>query len=126
MAKRYIGDATINITYRDRGDYAGTISAGGHTWRFEDLRPAPVGFGRGIAYDSSQAYDEMARSAATFGGYYSSSNRGSDTPDWAPPSEVADAIDEATSWAMDEEGTYEVRRSKGSRDNPQPWAKVFG
>lgn len=123
MAKRYIGDAIITIQYRDRGDYAGTIRAGGHTWHFEDLY-APAG-GLPFAYDSPEAYDKMAAAAVSFGSYYTTHNRGSDTPEWAPPAEVADAIEEATAWATDEEGKglYEVRRSPGGqgrfRENPR-------
>lgn len=117
MAKRYIGDAVITIKYRDRGDYAGTVSAGGHTWRFEDLH-APAG-GLPYAYDSSQAYDKMAESAVGFASYYTTYNRGDDTPDWAPSAETADAIAEATEWAQDDHGEYEVRRS-AKRSNPPP------
>lgn len=118
MAIRYIGDATVRIKYRDRGDYTGTISAGGHTWHFDELHAPRVGFGPGIAYDSSEAYDEMAGSAVTFGSYYTTYDRGDDVPEWAPEPEVADAIDEATSWAMDDQGTYDVRRRK---NNPVNW-----
>jgi hypothetical protein len=115
MARRYIGDAVVNIKYRDRGDYAGTVSAGGHTWRFEDLH-APAG-GLPYAYDSPQAYDKMAESAVGFASYYTSYNRGEDTPEWAPSAETADAIAEASQWAQDDRGEYEVRRSKSASAN---------
>jgi hypothetical protein len=111
MATRYIGDAVVDIEYQDNNEYSGTITAGGQTWKFDSLYPPAIGFGRGVGYDSSRAYDEMARSAVSFGSYYTSHNRGDDTPDWAPPEKVADAIDEATGWAQDDQGTYEVRRS---------------
>jgi hypothetical protein len=110
MAIRYIGDAVIRITYRDCGDYAGTVTANGHTWRFADLHAPRCGFQ--FAYDSPRAYDEMARSATTFGSYYTTHNRGDDTPDWAPAPEVADAIDKAVAWASDDQGTYTVSRRK--------------
>lgn len=113
MAKRYIGDAVITITYRDRGDYAGTVCAGRKCWRFNELRGPAIGFGRGVAYDSPKAYDEMAESAVGFGSYYTTHNRG-DAPDWAPPADVADAIEEATAWAQNDQGDYEVRRSRGA------------
>lgn len=110
MAKRYIGDAVITISYRDQGDYAGTITVGKLTWRFDGLHAPRSGFARGVAYDSSHAYDVMAASAASFGSYFTSRNRGRDTPDWAPPPDVADAIDEATSWAKNDRGDHDVRR----------------
>jgi hypothetical protein len=123
MAKRYIGDAVVEITYRDRGDYAGAVKAGGYSWKFDELRAPAAGLP--YAYDSPEAYDKMAASAVTFGSYYTTHNRGSDTPDWAPPAEVADAIAEASSWATDDQGNYEVRRgtsadhrsAAGMRDN---------
>ena len=112
MAKRYIGDAVVTIEYHDDGDYRGTIAAGGTTWRFDGLHAPKIGFRGGAGYDSPAAYDEMAKSAVSFGSYYTTYNRGSDTPEWAPPVEVADAIDAAVSWAQDDRGNYEVRRTK--------------
>jgi len=104
MAKRYIGDAVITIAYRDQGDYAGTIRAGGYTWRFDNLWPSQSGFGPGIGYDSPEAYDQMAQSAVNFG-----SNPSEES--WSPSEEVASAIADATQGAMDDQGNYEVRRS---------------
>jgi len=123
MARRYIGNAVVTITYHDAGDYRGTISAGGHHWRFDELRAPAAGLP--FTYDSPEAYDKMAASAVSFGSYYTTHNRGSDTPEWAPPAEVADAISDATGWATDEEGKglYEVRRSPAGegrfRENPR-------
>jgi len=111
MAKRYIGDAVITIAYHDSGDYRGSIKAGRYTWAFRDLHAPRAGHGAGIGYDSPEAYDSMAASAVGFGSYYTRGNRGSDTPDWAPRAEVADAISEATSWAQDDQGSYAVARS---------------
>ena len=131
MAKRYIGDAVITITYRDRGDYAGTISVPKEkkTWKFDDLHAPGAGLGPGVGYDSPKAYDEMAGSAVSFGGYYTTHNRGDDVPDWAPKPEVADAIDEATSIVTDDQGNYEVRRSPNgkaysTRRNPRKGRKA--
>lgn len=120
MATRYIGEAVIRIAYHDSGDYRGTISAGGHVWRFADLyapRIPTAGHvgSAGVAYDSSAAYDEMAASAIAFASYYTSRNRGDDVPEWAPPAEVADAIESAALAGMAEEGGYEVRRSRGGK-----------
>lgn len=111
MARRIIGGAAVTIRYFDSGDYRGQISANGHVWRFADLHAPAVGFGPGIAYDSPAAYDEMARSAVSFGSYYTSWNRGDDTPDWAPSPETADAIAEATEYALDNDGTYRIGAS---------------
>lgn len=115
MAKRYIGNAVVTIEYRDRGDYAGSISVpngrgGRFVWKFENLNPPRAGFSH--AYDSAQAYDKMAGSAVSFGAYYETGNRGHDTPDWAPRAEVADAISNATAGDTDDQGTYYVRRTK--------------
>ena len=109
MAKRYIGDAVITIEYHDSGDYRGTVRAGNHAWRFDDLHAPRAGFSH--AYDSPEAYDKMAGSAVSFASYYTTHNRGDDVPDWAPPPEVADAIEEAVAGAQDDRGEYEVRRS---------------
>ncbi len=66
MAKRYSGSLQINVTYDDRGHYRTSISSGGKLlWR-GTVNPAPSGFGPGIAYDSPQAYDEVASSAISF------------------------------------------------------------
>jgi hypothetical protein len=66
MAKRYSGDLQISVTYDDRGFYRTSVSSRGKLlWRGQ-VRPAPSDFGPGIAYDSPQAYDEIARSALAF------------------------------------------------------------
>ena len=121
--KRYIGDAIITIGYvgyTSRGDeYAGTIRVPGAgpegVWKFTDLYAAPAGFGPGVAYDSPQAIDRMAASAAGFGAYYTSGNRPSaaaaEDLDGYPPAATADAIDAAITGAMDDRGRYLVRRS---------------
>ena len=111
MAKRYIGDAVITIEYvgetpDGRGNYKGTVRAGKHTWRFDELHSGVGGGG-----DSPEAYDEMAQSAVSFASYYTTHNRGDDAPEWAPPPEVADAINEAVGYVQRDNGEYEVRRS---------------
>jgi len=121
MARRIIGDAIVNIQYSDRGDYRGTVSVPygrgkkRKSWRFSDLHAPRMGFGPRIGYDSPRAYDEMAESAVGFGSYYTTHNRGDDVPDWAPSEELADAISDATAWAQDDRGKYEVRRPSRSR-----------
>jgi hypothetical protein len=66
MAKRYSGNLQINVVYDDKGHYRTSVSSGGKLlWR-GIVNPAPAGFGPGIAYDSSKAYDEVASSALAF------------------------------------------------------------
>ena len=71
MAVRYSGALKINVVYRDQGDYRAVITEFGHGASRENkavvfVRPAASGFGRGVAYDSPHAYDEIAGSALTF------------------------------------------------------------
>lgn len=66
MATRYSGNLRISVVYDDRGgDYRVGVTDGTHRWRGR-VRPAPAGFGAGVAYDSPRAYDEIARSALAF------------------------------------------------------------
>ena len=66
MAKRYSGDLQISVVYDDKNHYRTAVSRGGKLlWR-GIVNPAPSGFGPGVAYDSSQAYDEVASSALAF------------------------------------------------------------
>lgn len=114
MARRYIGDAVIDIRYDDRhNDYRGSVTAEGYTWKFTDLHEPRYGFGHSV--DSPEAYDKMAASAVAFGSYYTTHNRGDDLPEWAPSPSVADAIDNAVSYATNDKGQYEVRRRPGVR-----------
>ena len=55
----------------------------------------------------------MAQSAASFGSYYTTMNRGEeDELESYPSGEIADAIDEAVSIVLHDNGTYEVRRRR--------------
>lgn len=111
MATRYVGDAVVKILFLGitggRPTYRGTVHAGEHRWAFDDLRVPSVGSGP----CSPKAYDRVASDAVSFGAYYTSLNRGDDVPDWAPPANVADAIEEAAMWVQLEDGEYEVLRS---------------
>jgi len=118
MARRYIGNAVIEIEYKGgpRDEYVGTITIPTQSgrdrpvrWQFDGLFALQAGFGR-HGFDSPEAYDQMAASAVSFGSYYTSHNRGDDVPAWAPSPEVADAIDEATSFALDDQGNATVSR----------------
>ena len=66
MAKRYSGNLQISVVYEDRGDYRVSVSRGGRSLWHGRVRPAPAGFGPGVAYDSPKAYDEAASSALAF------------------------------------------------------------
>ena len=118
MALRYCGDAVISLTYygdaRGRDAYKGTIKAGGFVWAFDALHPPAAGFPNGAPCGSPEAYDAMARSALSFGSYYTTHNRGGEVPAWAPSAMVADAISEATSWSTDDCGEFIVFRSRAA------------
>ena len=71
MAIRYSGALKINVIYREQGDYRAVVTEYGHGASRRNkavvfVRPAASGFGRGVAYDSPQAYDEIAGSALSF------------------------------------------------------------
>ncbi|HSX22528.1 MAG TPA: hypothetical protein VLE97_07130 [Gaiellaceae bacterium] len=66
MAKRYSGNLTINVVYDDKNFYRTSVSSEGKPLWSGTVNPAPVGFGPGVAYDSPQAYDEVAGSAIAF------------------------------------------------------------
>lgn len=85
--RRYYGQLVIEIWDEGRCDHAGRekfhgriVLPDGRTWSFSDL--ACHG---GVSH--------AAENAVTFGSYYSSGNRGNDVPEYAPPREIADAID---------------------------------
>jgi len=66
MAKRYSGNLQISVVYDDKNFYRTSVSSGGkHLWS-GIVRPAPAGFGPGIAYDSPRAYDAIAQTAIAF------------------------------------------------------------
>lgn len=66
MATRYSGEIKINVLYRDQGDYRAVVTDAKRNRWSGFIRPAPAGFGRDVAYDSPQAYDEIASSALSF------------------------------------------------------------
>lgn len=127
MARRYIGNLKIYITYigsarNGRDEYAGSVVAPNkQSWKFKSLYAPSIGLGTGVAYDSSTAYDRMAQSAASFAAYYTTYNRGEGLPDWAPSADLADEIDEASCWALREgSDQYEIRRSPAGKPVPSP------
>ncbi len=74
MAKRYSGNATVQVTYHDGdsiyrdGSYKVTISiprergANKPVWS-AIIGPPGIGFGPGVAYDSPTVYDAVARTS---------------------------------------------------------------
>jgi len=113
MIKRYIGELEIRLQYcgrtsDNRAKYLGTIILpNGQRHNFANLQS-----GVGCPGTRPEDFDEMAEAAVDFASYYSSDNRGEDTPDWAPPAELADAIQEASNGGMAEDFGYIVRRKK--------------
>ncbi len=107
MAKRYSGSLQIVVTYDDRNFYRTSVSEGGKLlWRGQ-VKPAPAGFGSGIAYDSPEAYDEIARSALAFAD--------DDVPD-AGIGDAADYDDAMTGYAI----RRSPRSSRGSTHELTP------
>lgn len=81
-----IGDAIVDL-YKSVNGYYGTIFVDNYFWKFDSLK------------DTIHNEYEIAEIACDFGGYYNSSNRGIDVPDWVPNAEIADAISNASWWA---------------------------
>ena len=113
MIKRFIGDCEIRLQYcgrtsDNRAKYLGCILLpDGQRHNFADLQS-----GVGLPGTRAEDFDDMAEAAVDFAAYYTTHNQGDDTPDWAPPAELADAIEEAAMGGMKEEGGYEVRRQQ--------------
>jgi len=113
VIKRYIGELEIRLQYcgrtsDNRAKYLGNIVLpDGRKWNFADLQS-----GVGCPGTRPEDFDEMAESAVSFATYYTSHNRGDDTPDWAPPAELADAIEEASYSGMAEDSGYIVLRKR--------------
>ena len=94
MIKRYCGELEVGLLYRgrtpdNRATYLGYVKLpDGRRWRFADLSS-------GVGTDGTrpQDFDSMAQSAVGFACYWTSYNRGDNTPAWAPPADLADAFD---------------------------------
>lgn len=65
MARRYCGSVRANVVYLDSGEYVCSVTTPDGRWCGTVLPPAS-GFGPGIAYDSSEAYDRTAHAALSF------------------------------------------------------------
>lgn len=121
MAKRLVGAATVRMRYQDSGVYYCTISVRGiHCYTCEVRPPVgsghfnDVGFGIGVAVDAPAAYDRIAAVALAFG-----ADDGEDGND----AEHAGVIRDATDWAINKDGSYDVRRwpRKHFASNEERW-----
>lgn len=65
MARRFLGNLVVNVTYDDRNFYRVSVSGGTARWK-GTVGPPQFGYGPGVAYDSPQAYDEVVRAAVSF------------------------------------------------------------
>lgn len=75
MATRYSGNLQVSVVYDDQNFYRTSVSRSGKLlWRGR-VNPAPAGFGPGVAYDSPEAYDEVARTALSFADHESPGER---------------------------------------------------
>jgi hypothetical protein len=103
VIKRYCGELEVGLHYRgrtpdNRATYLGYIKLpDGRRWRF-------AGLSSGVGTDGTRAhdFDSMAQSAVGFACYWTSYNRGDDTPAWAPPADLADAFDSAADLGEEE------------------------
>jgi hypothetical protein len=119
MAKRLVGAAVVRMQYQDaRSSYHCTISVRGlHCYTCEVRPPAgsghfnDVGFGIGVAVDAPEAYDQVAGTAIAFG---------ADDGEFGNDAEHAGIIREATDWAIDKDGSYNVRRFPRKRGGTEP------
>lgn len=64
--KRYSGRATVSLRLDDWDNYHYSVSVGGKVKATGTTRPPKAGFGRGVAYDSAEAYDRTAHAALGF------------------------------------------------------------
>lgn len=65
MARRYSGQVTVECTYLDSNVYECRVSTPSETIDVE-VGPPAAGYGPGVAYDSPEAYDQVARAALSF------------------------------------------------------------
>lgn len=105
----YSGAVKVELDFTGRSDSAGRgewagriILPSGEEWAFSDL------YTHGSELES-------AESALSFASYYTTSNRGDDVPEWAPPAEFADALEYAADFAPDgfDHETRDAYRERG-------------
>jgi hypothetical protein len=126
MAKRYCGDVTVDIKYLGTsGDnYKVSVCApsgdGRHRYCFrtKELRPPRLGFR--FAYDSPEAYDEMAKAAVGFASADLVSEEDYDPKDYSggDPETVVREISDASIACMGEDD-YLVARARGAAPGPR-------
>lgn len=129
MARRYIGDAVVYLTYRDtigqRERYIVTVVVKGgdgkrYTWRTDDLRTGVGGVssGKGYAYpvDAPEAYDKVAQDAIAFGMHTegeegSQEQRELEAQGFAPYA-TAKVIEKGVEYASSEKEGWRFRRTR--------------
>jgi len=68
----------------------------------------------------------MAESAISFASYYSSDNRGDDTPEWAPPGDLASAIGDAADYTPERSGIPDgMRTGQTDEDESVYWGDLY-
>ncbi len=104
---------------RDGRDvFKGTIILkDGQKWDFEDL---------GSGCGGCRTEISMAESAISFASYYSSDNRGDETPEWAPPGELASAIGDAADYTPERNEIPDgMRTGDTDEDETVYWGDLY-
>ncbi|APU88938.1 hypothetical protein Rctr197k_134 [Virus Rctr197k] len=122
MARRQIGDAVIYIRLMEHDVFYCTISVKRQHCYTCEVRPPPssghfndLGFGRGVALDAPEAFDQVAETAVAFG---SDDNRDDNN------AYLAGIIRDATDWAIMPVGTgYQVRRPRRRKNGAEVEAR---
>jgi hypothetical protein len=106
------------VSHDGRDVFKGTIIlADGQKWPFDELKSGCGGCRTEIS---------MAESALSFASYYSSDNRGDDTPEWAPPSELASAIGNAADYTPERAEIPDgMRTGETDEDESVYWGDQF-
>jgi len=108
---RYCGDVKIELEYLgyqdDLDQFFCRVTAAGHVWQYAELFVEPQPQPDGV----EEAFDHAAVGAVHYGSKY---NIGWDLndgciPDWAPPRDIAQAINDAAS--VDDKG-YAISRKQ--------------
>jgi hypothetical protein len=106
------------ISKDGRDVFKGTIIlADGRRHDFEDL---------GSGCGGCRTEISMAESAISFAAYYSSDNRGDDTPEWAPSGDLANAIGDAADYTPERSGIPDgMRPGETDEDESVYWGDSY-
>ncbi len=112
---RYCGDVKIELEYlgfdEERDRFSVRVTVAGHVWQYDEFFVDPGPPGHRKADTADDAFDSAATVAVHYGSKY---NIGWDLddgciPDWAPPRDIAQAINDAAS--VNDDG-YVIGRSE--------------